>query len=753
MAKRAPQPVSSLQSGPGDTAGASALAGGDPLAPVLSEPPRTLPNGKVNPDHLRWAIRKINDLNVDIATGKAELPRGYNLAQARDLIETEAKLNGYDPRHLMDVRTDAQIYADTTAELMRAPNELFAAPDSLIDEMEREMNKADAHCAELVGGRNAETTKNAKLDAEFARLDAAKKKWLSRLARLRRLRDRARNAFPANTFKGEFHVVSAAHVLRFMVYVGRSSLDSDARVPQVGFHHAVIAAELYQAETGKAYQDLQWIPFDCDGFMAVCPPGHGKTFIAAHWVVLRLSQNPRKTGLIGHAQAAEAEKDLAYVASNFDPGTANGRRVRSLFNLPAVETANSDTFNFADTGDEAKRQPTLKAHGMTAKISGADAHFIWFDDPCDQELAEQETTRKRVFDRMNGTWRTRKRGKAFEITTTTLWHHDDPNCRRIEMARHRKIKLRVCIQRAGGPDQSFAPLWPEVYPASFLKNKYNELRSPRLYAAAYQSNPQPEELRKIKRLAYYLPGSDEHRRFLDACIFHDSLDPTATNREKSDKACHLYAGVGDVVTQKDGASVYERRLRFLDGEEFHANQTEGVAKVCAYAEFHPVHYVHVEVRSGFNASGEMFEARGLDPILHDPKNRKKELRLGDVAPMLDDSMRDRGFPGAVVEFPGMRREDGTIGPDPDSPLAFLEKQILEFGVCADDHGLDACTQLCKHLGPELSVGDGAVTRKVQEAERLHSDPRIARMLAHFGTPKDSRTTAGQEDYEFQLGDN
>lgn len=762
MAKRAPKPVSLSPPGPGDAAAASAAVGGDPPVPVLpgaelgldsADAPAQMVEGRLNPEWMRWAYSTLSAKMMNWSLGIEQMPRGVNAAQIRDFLDATAKMNGLDPKHLADTRTSAQVYADSNRDLLRAPPRLFDIQDSQIDEMEREMNSGDTLVADLLGGRNSEVTKNAKLDREFAEMDAAKKKWLNRLARLRRLRDRARNPFPSNTFKGDFHIVHAAHPLRFMVYVGRSSLDGLSGVLKVGKHHARIASDLYQAETNQRYENLRWIPDKFSAFMAVCPPGHGKTTIAAHWVVLRLCQNPRKKGLIGHAQAGEAEKDLAYVASYFDRNTANGRRTRSLFELPEVATSNTEVFDFYDTDDESKRQPTLTAHGITSKISGADADFIWFDDPCDQELAEQETTRNRVFDRMNGTWRTRLRGKkTFEITTTTLWHHDDPNCRRIALVKKNKIRLLLCQQSAGGPEQNFVPLWPEEYPASKLKEKYAEMRNPRLYAAAYQSNPQPEELRKIKRLAYYLPGSDEHARFMQTCIFHISLDPTATNREKSDKACLVYAGIGDVVNTVGGAQTYEHRLRILDARQFHANQTEGVAEVCAFAEHNPVHYVHVEVRSGFNASGEMFEARGLDPILHDPKNSKKELRLGHIAPMLDDSLRARGFPGAVVEFPGMLMADGkTVGQDDRSELLWLEKQVLDFGVCTDDHGVDALTQLCKHLGPDLGVGDGAVTRQIQQAARTGIDARLVAMYAHFGKPEDSRKTAGQEDYEFQLG--
>jgi hypothetical protein len=733
------------KAGPGTTEG-DAPAGGVSPAQIITAtekellaagaPPQRLPDGSVNIERLRWEF--------DIASGQGllsllkgqEIPK--NITQLREILKDKCEnVYGIDPKHLMDTRSEKEKLADEIRQLRDTPDSLWALTDAQAAAIRSEMNSGDEMSKEMFGGSGTNEALERKL--------LAKKKWNERLSTLLELRDRARNPVPKGTAPQNAKAVAAVHALRFMVYVGRSSIGADSSVFQVGTHHVKMCVAYWMARNRTQYHDHQWIQADHEGVMLVCPPGHGKSALVSHIWVLEIDQNPRLKGLIGHAQAGMAERNLAYIGSYFDPETANGRRNISLFNPPTLRTLTKDTMDLEDRKQESKSQKTLKAHGITAKVSGSDADFIWFDDPCDQELAEQETTRNRVYDRMNGTWRTRKRGKkTFEIITTTLWHHDDPNSRYLQLIKDNKIKFLASVQKCGGPEQGFKPLWDEQYPTSKLKNIYAEMRNPRLYAAAYQSNPQPAELRKIKRLAYYLPGHPQHARFLESAVFHVSLDPTATNREKSDKASFVYAGINDIVTQNpDGSQSYERRLRVLDGRNFHANQTEGVNEVCEFAARNNTHYIHVEVRSGFNATAEMFEARGMDVLMHDPKNRKKELRLGDVAPMLDDTLKERGFPGAAVEFPGKVQPDGTIGPDPESPLAWLEDQVLNFGVTAEDHGVDALTQLCKHLGPELGLGEGASTVQAQEVQR-RGDPRLERMYRMFGE-KETRSAAEEEE--------
>lgn len=722
------------------------------------EPPHRGADGKTTIEHLRWKAQVVSQLMTDAALGRADLPKGYNAAQARELIDTEAKLCGYDPKHLLDVRTDAQVYADATDTLLNSPASIFEQADATLDRIEKEMDNADGPIIEECGAGNyAVRTARANKKDQEAR-DASKKVWGERIKRLKKVRNRARDAFPDGSAQPNRPAMVAAHLLRFMVYVGRTE---DGKVYTIAEHHCHMALRIYESEFRRKWQDLAWIPVSYTGFLGIMPPGHGKTVLATHWCGLRIAQYPKLRGLMGHAQAGMAEQNLQFVTAMLDPETAQGRRLRSLFPaLPAIRKKTTDTLDLETSDGEKKKAPTLMAYGVTAKINGSDADFILFDDICDQEIAEQETTRKRVFDRMNGTWRRRLREKPsgdghwpFEMTIGTLWHHDDPNARRIEMARNNAIKLRVAILKCGGPDEHFRPVWPALYGAAKLKGIYAEMRNPRLYAACYQANPQPDSLRKIKRLAYYLPGSDEHKAFLDNCIFHTTIDPTGTNSDKSDHASFLYAGCGDVVTKNpDGSQSYTRKLRFIDGREFHAGQSETVQEVCAHAETHPTHYIHCELVSGYEAMREFFEQRDIDVIGHQPHGKSKEVRLGHVASMFDDSMRDKGFPGAVVEWPGKLQADGkTIGPDPDSPLAFAEDQFLNFGVAKGDHAVDCGVYLAKHLGPELNVAEGAVTKTLQSEQRQHPDDRVDRMLRMFGRPNDRRKTAAQEDLEFMQG--
>lgn len=728
--------------------------GGGPLSrdlntpPLDPEPPRYL-GAKPNLDHLRWAYRQINKLSLDVATGKKlAMPDGYNLGQAEKLLDSEAKnIHGVNAKHLRDARSDAQVLEEAARVYQETPDSIFEWTDKMIDEMERQMDRADLHCAERMGGTGTLSESNAKLEA-------IKKKCSEQLCRLRILRTRARTAFAPGTKKSDEPYFTAAHLLRFGVYVGRSPQGhGPGSVFRVAEHHADMAFRTYEAENRRCWWQGRWDEQEVEGIMLVIPPGHGKTAYGIHRQVLRSCQNPRRRVIVIHANIDEAAKNVQFVGAYFDSGEAPGRRVRSLFpELPALRQRNQSQIVFELP--EVQRQPNYKAYGLHANAAGADCDELWQDDLIDQKIAEQEMERKRAFDRVNGTWERRKRGKrALTFITCTLWHHDDPNSRLIELTKNQKTRFRILIKRCGGPDSTppFKPLWPEEYPAAKLKTIYGQMRNPRLYSACYECNPTPDGLRKVKRLAYYLPGDPTHQRFLARALFYLSLDPTATNRERSDRAGLVYVAMGDVITDGPGNTrVMDRRLRIIDARQFHATQTEGVNEVCAFALTNMVHYVIAETRSGFNATAEMLEARGMDVIRHDPKNRKKELRLGDVAPMLDDSLREKGFPGAVVEFPGRLSDDGKIVKDNESTLHWLEQQILEFGNVAEDHAVDALVQVCKEVGHELAVGEGSnVSGGAALAERTDVDARIVRDLAQY--EQDQKRTAAEEDVAFWAG--
>jgi hypothetical protein len=83
-----------------------------------------------------------------------------------------------------------------------------------------------------------------------------------------------------------------------------------------------------------------------------------------------------------------------------------------------------------------------------------------------------------------------------------------------------------------------------------------------------------------------------------------------------------------------------------------------------------------------------------------------------VSPMLEDAFRDQGLPGAVVEFPGIRAEDGTLVIDPK--FSWAERQIIDFGAVDGDHIVDAMTQLLKHLQSEVPAGGGEVSEFIRQ---------------------------------------
>lgn len=704
------------------------------------EPPLMI-GGVANIEHARWFARKISRHIIDSLDGNAEMPKGMTPSGLNDWLNNYCKVNGWDPKHLLDLRTDAQIYADTTKDMLDSPDELMAATDAYLREAEIQMNRADDMCKELAEAPGSEEAK-----VKMAGREKPRKKWLARIQKVRALRARAKFQIPPGSSRAQGRALSMSHPLRYMIWVGRPGGSRPCFI--VGLHHCKMARKVYYARAGEILTNHKWIPAKSDGVLLVLPPGHGKTAFAGHLIAWMISENPRLRCIFLHAQEEMAQNNLVMVRNNFDSTEACGRRNLAMYPGLELEGKKSEK-KFRLKLPERQKSPTVMAVGMTAAKSGTDCDVFWPDDPCDQKLAEQPTERGRAWDRLSGTWRTRKRGHKghFEICTTTLWHHDDPTARMLELVRADKAKFVVSRQSCGGPENGFAPLWAEEYPATYLKARFAEMRNPRLYATIYQSNPQPEELRKIKRLAYYLPGTEEHERFMETAVFHLSMDPTAKRDEKCDKAAFIYCAFGDIVRQGSDEYSYEKRLRVIDARTFHASQAEGVQEVKAFCENHSTHYLHVETRGGFDATREFFEAEGIDIIPHDPGNRKKGLRLGDVAAMLDDSLRDKGFPGAVVEFPGKEGEDGRIIRDEESDLKWVEDQILDFGVATEDHVVDATTQLLKRLGPDLGVSVGPVTQAIRQDRKVANDPRIRKFMDRLFN-RNAATDVNTEDARF-----
>ncbi len=407
---------------------------------------------------------------------------------------------------------------------------------------------------------------------------------------------------------------------------------------------------------------------------------------------------------------------------------------------------------------EKSKSATSSAFGIHSKIGGVDASEIWLDDPVDPSEAEQPEQRRRTHDMITGQWKDRVRGRhGFSTTTATLWHDDDSTAKRIELAKAGKANLAVYVQSCGGPNSHppFKSIWPELYPASDLRQKY--AANPGLYAATYMCEPRPESLQIIKKLRYYDPNSPQHLAFKKGATFYVSLDPSATTNPKSDKAGIVYGGFGLVTGDVDGKLSSEYRLRIEGAKQMLATQSDLVQHVCNFAFSSPVNDVLFENVNGYMGFGEMLENElGIKPIGMPTGNRSKEIRLRQVVGMMEHTIPDgpegaKVFGGAVVEFPGVRLDDGSIGPDPEKQWYF--DQILKYGSVKDKGCLDATTQLIWHLvnTGDLVSGAGRVTDIIRSNAVNAKDNRVRELFKHIFNPPAEKDHSEQEAAFFGSG--
>jgi hypothetical protein len=714
-------------------------------------PPKLL-EGRPNPEHYRAKFEIVNMISLrHMACG--ELPGGYK--QLIDGIKEETKLAGIDPKVLVDARSESDKALDVVERLASIPSSIWELADEEIAAVRGAMDTADRLCIDAMYENGAR--ESARESAGEAPTPGPKARLRRLLAEVETIRNRVRKPIPDDrrgTCAMDPYIsagIRAAQLLRFMVYVGRSAMGQNARsrpaesVYKVAKHHAEMAYTVWVAENGVGfYPDGSLVERDhqCIMCILICPPGHGKTSIGRAWVGKRICENEYTQGLMNHAKSDEAEKTMGHVAELFRRDTADGRRCLGLY--PHLQLA--DKGNNANSMrlrlDRAVKQPTLMAFGVKGAISGADSDIQWWDDPVDQKEAEQESERNRTFDRLNGTWLTRQRGRngTMVLVTATLWHHHDAVMRFIRLGLDGKAPIAIKAQRCGGPKTSpaFKSLWPEVYPAADLKTRYAAMNNARLWSAAYMANPIAEENRIVKSVRLYDPEHPSHRRFMQGAVKHLTLDPSATGRVGADRAAALYLAEGELIDETptaDGLDVSSRTvMRYIDGREFYATQTEQADSVAAYCADRPVDWVHIESASWSVAIAEDIHNRyGIDVVQHPVRSKNKEQRLRQCAGLIENSGSEHGF-AAVVEFPGIPETDaaGNTRLVPDPRHKWIIEQVVDFGVTANDHGLDALTQVLNYRAADLRPGVGEATTKVRQRIKEDGiDPRKAKMVREF----------------------
>lgn len=695
---------------------------------VGPRPPLHNDAGELDPEHFRWGYRLLDRMIVGIMQGEVDPPRNFNPEQYRKVLDSYSHSHGFEPRHLQDARTEAEKALDAAKQIIDSPHTVLEVATDIVEALSRSMEQAVAECGKQIDGI-----------VDEQRFAKSGKAWRHLLEKLARCQEMAREPLPGRVFKGDSAKWRASHLLRHMLYIfhtGTSEDHDSTALMKITPHLCKMSIDIWEAEEKVAWtaEGPKYGEIDYEGVILTCPPGHWKTTILTAWISRRVCRRKRTQGIVLHAIADKSEEILQAVRFAIEDKYATGRRCRALYPHLRLADRDNNQSKLRLWDDNPTKSPTLMAVGVMNKGLGSDADFLALDDVVPQEDANQETERKKRQEKIGGTWmsRRRKTKDRFVLWIGNTWHPADAMMQQMKLASQGKIKYRVSIQRCGGPKERFKPLCPDAMTAADLRATYHVL-GPELYSAAYECRPAAEGRQIIQKLRYYDSEDEEHSRFLNGAYYVVSGDPTATSRDKSDRAGIAYCAVGEAswLEEVEGSVVRktEARIRFIGFAEIKARPgdfTEYIMRLML--EGRPVDAVLVETVGGFTGIIDDFDRRfGVSAIPISTANRSKEARLKSASPAIDDQ-RFGPFgkgPGAVVEFPGIRMADGTVGPDPQFEKFY--NQILSFGATEHDHTCDAITQVVNWAIREgrIQVGSGEVSQRVVQI--MQEDPQKERL--------------------------
>lgn len=714
----------------------------------------------------------------EILAGLKPMPQGWNPDRFLKLIHSECESIGITLERALDDRTDEDRVVDAIAKLCETPESMFAMSDEDLSAIESAMSTTLADGAEYIEDAMAKKAVRHG-GADRGKASAARsvmRAWLSRLRRLRTIRQWITEPRP-----NEYHQWSpakklswdATRTLRYQAYVGRSDASDaggggSATIFRFGRPHVKMAVDLYCARHRIAVtKDGVFRPGDVlpngrtfpgipyQGCMLLYPPRHGKTAFERHYVGLLMATEPRMQGAYIHARRDEASKFIKYVSDFFDPAVGTGARHLSLFPQSLADYDNN-ALKIRLSLPEPTSNPTLMGAGVWDQALGSNLDYIVFDDVVPQEDMTQQAERDRRVQRVSGTWLSRLQSKSsFFVLSGYPWHHDDVLSimrQRSKRARDTNGRegqvIRVSQMAVGGPSTSpkFNPIWPEVWPASRLKQRYSLLADAALWSANFMLTPMTDEHRIVRKVKLYDGDSDEHRKYMEAAVIHLSLDPAMTKEEYSDYAGIVRVSIGDIETRRldESGAVevdYQRVIRVLDCTEIKNTQAELSDTIASMGRQSRVDLLHIETKGGGYAVIEFLERlHGITGVIkHNPGMHSKEIRFRAVASMIEDGAADIR---PVVQFRGVMDSAGKL--QPTESMKKLINYIVNFRATSGHHGLDALTQVLKYLSAEVSPGQGAVT--VQAQRRVVEN----RKLRHLKERSDELSLERQQVSSFDM---
>lgn len=706
---------------------------------------------------LRAYVAWLIDANAYFASNPSEEPASWKLTDSLKLAETMAKMSGIDWKEVGDNRTLAERVESAVEAMLKDGEEALCMDEEVANVLIERFAQIDRQGMDFDAEMNEKSARGAR-DGPKARAGLARR-WMNLLRTILYLRERVKKAYDPHVLGVSERVQRATHILRFMIYTGRSdrpSRDRAGKVFLVGRPQIAMAMTLFYAingagavdgvglvlrgdpdpMTGGKFEGINW-----RGWVAMIPPRHGKTDFLKHDTVLTMNLQDDAQQLYVHAVDEEAESMNKAVAAYFTRDTAQGRRNLSLF--PA-ELAASDN-NATSTRIKVRNPPRCPQHtgvGIGASGLGKNADRLKGDDLVPTSDRFNQADREKRKATWDTTWMSRRQDNAFTMLTGYPHHRDDLMWQYalkaeeyVKSGGDRGMAFWLLKMPVGGPDTTpaYRPVFPELYDARALRALHQSYQDATIWPSNYMMTPQSPEKQIVKVLRLYDPASEEHREFLDGAEILVGVDPAAKGDGTGDMAAVVVAALGDARGMRQGEdSAFvdsERQLRIIYESEFHATQSELTQNLLALGVQFRVDRVFIECVTGLGSSiAEMLATyHGVHAVeLEGVRNRNKRARLQSVSAMLEDanpSVR------AKVLFPGTFTTDvnGSVRGVIHESMHRLAGYIVDFDMTTGHHSLDAATLICRKVMSAIGVGQGAFSEQVVESVKA-IDPRLKKLF-------------------------
>jgi len=722
----------------------------------------------------------IMDMSFKTATGQEDYPAGFKPKDLTAVLESYAKAWNIDPKRAMDTRTEGDKIAEACENILKDSSRIWETEDDVLKGIEDGManikKEAMAYARKLKGsGTRADTLLPA---ADLLKVDPQQNqgeppgpktiaetatRWIDRLRKVRHLAQISREPYQEGMSRDEKMISESTHLLRFQLYVGRPDIE-EALVYSFSDIHVRSSMRIWMSRNGVAIRDNDGIILPGErasngqmfagerylGTLIMMPPRHGKTDMVIHDIVLSIDLRPKIQMAIIHDKESEASKVLVAAKNCFMPKTSQGRRNLRLFPDRYLTDHDNNMTTLRVHNDDPPRNPNLMAASVWVSGQGNNLDRLYGDDLVPQSDMTEDNTREQRKIRFSGTWMTRLQGKEWDVVLTGYPRHNKDLMWEYYMQAQlandtmgaEGMKMMALRLPVGGPKDTppFKSIWPDMYPPSELRAKYNQLNDASLWAANYQLSPITSDQRIVEKLRLYDPQDEAVEMFLKSATYHLSVDPAAKGDGTGDKAGVVIGALGDLVRidfENGREVVYDERvLLIVYADEFYATQTQLTEHMMATTSRYPIDTAHIEQVTGLgSAMAEALETHyGISRVvLHGVGNKGKASRLRAVSPVLEQS--DPALPAKVL-FPGKypTLEDGT--PDKNAPLqidpAFkrLHDYIVNFAVMTGYHSLDSLTQLVSHAikTGDLAVHEGEFSRQVNKGmARALSSKKVARL--------------------------